>query len=400
MKNKKIWQKKSLGELDSLVEDYTVGNDYILDKELIPYDALASIAHAKMLESIGILKKSETRDLVLHLNQIIKLSNSGKFNIDKNEEDGHTAIENYLTKKSGEAGKKIHTGRSRNDQVLVAMRLFMKAKLETSIQEISNLSNQFKVKANAHKGIEMPGYTHMQRAMPSSVSMWLNSFADSLEDDLAIVKSVYSMIDQNPLGSVVGYGETTLGLNRKMTTKLLGFKKTQDNPLYCALSRGKFELAVLSSLSLVMQDIGKFATDMMLFTTKEFGFASLPAQFTTGSSAMPQKRNYDVCELIRAKCSVFPNAVASMASVIDKLPSGYNRDFQITKELFFQGVKSAIDTISIAGVVVKNVKINTESMKLACTPELYATEEAYKLVKNKGVPFREAYKIVAEKYNK
>ncbi len=400
MKNQKIWQKNNKRKLNNKIESYTVGIDYILDKELLKYDALASIAHAKMLNSIGILTKAETKKVVEGLNLVIEKSTKGQFPIQKEEEDGHTAIENFLTEKYGEIGKKIHTGRSRNDQILVAVRLYMKAKMNEINVSTSSFIDTLLKKVKKYPKTIMPGYTHMQRAMPSSVRMWLESFAESLKDDLILLESAKKIIDQNPLGSVVAYGEQTLGLNREMTTKLLGFSKTQKNSIYCAMSRGKFELMTLQSLSPIMFDLGRLATDLMLFTTKEYNFCSLPDEFTTGSSAMPQKRNYDVLELVRGNVSAFNGSLVILQNVIDKLPSGYNRDFQLTKEPFMKGLKNVNDTIEIMTLVVENLKIHADIMKQACTPELYATEEAYELVKKEGVPFRDAYKKVAEKYIK
>lgn len=397
-KNNKIWQKGLIKPLEEQVEKYTVGSDYLFDQRLVKYDAQASIAHAEMLAAIGILTTEEKDSAVKGLNEIIALSEKGEFVITVSHEDCHSAIEQYLTEHQGEVGKKIHTGRSRNDQVLVAMRLYMKDAVIESKQKIENLISELEKKAAEYKNVEMPGYTHMQRAMPSSVDMWLGSFSAALTDDLSLLEATLSIIDQNPLGSVVAYGEKTLGLDRAMTTKALGFTRVQENPMYCALSRGKFETLILQALLPVLFDIGKFATDMMLFTTKEFGFVRLPSNFTTGSSAMPQKRNYDVCELMRAHCAGFAGNVVTLQNIIDKLPSGYNRDFQLAKAPFMTSIDTALETISIATLVAANISINTENAKAACTPELYATEEAYKMVKEDGVPFRDAYKIVAEKY--
>lgn len=396
----KLWKKNASDEPNTLVENYTVGIDHILDQQLVIYDAQASIAHAEMLSTIGILTNEEKNSLVTGLKKIIKLSEEGEFAIEKSDEDCHTAIENFLTKECGEAGKKIHTGRSRNDQVLVALRLYMKEKLAFAHEKTEALIVALEKKAKGYEGAVMPGYTHMQQAMPSSADMWLSGIADALKDDLLIIEATKKIIDQNPLGSVVGYSEKSFGLDRKMTTEILGFAKVQENPLYCALSRGKFEILTLQALSGVMFDIGKLSTDLMLFTMKELGFAKLPGAFTTGSSAMPQKHNYDVCELMRANCASYLGFVINIQNIIEKLPSGYNRDFQITKEPFMKGLASAINTIEIATLVVDNLVMNTDAMKKACGPELYATEEAYALVKEKKISFRDAYKIVGDKYSR
>ncbi len=398
-KNSKLWQKSGQNTLNKQIENYTVGIDYILDKELIEYDIKASIAHAKMLYAIKILSNKELNSLIKGLKLLIKDLRTGNFKIEKNDEDCHTAIENYLTNICGDVGKKIHTGRSRNDQILTALRLHMKEKIIESIKETNKLIHSLNKKIKKHNKVIMPGYTHMQKAMPSSVSVWLGSFRDALRDDLIILNSTLKIIDQNPLGSVAGYGENTLGLNRNLTTKILGFSHTQENPMYCALSRGKFELIILQTLSLIMFDIGKLCTDLMLFTTKEYNFVSLPNEFTTGSSVMPQKHNYDVLELSIANVSLFNGIISQLQNITEKLPSGYSRGFQLTKEPYLKGVKNAIDTIKITSLIVDNIVINKEMLKKACSTEIYATEEAYELVKEKNIPFRDAYKIIGEKYN-
>jgi len=375
-----------------------VGMDYILDNELIKYDIEASMAHCKMLYSIGILSKKEKETLLSGLNLIEYEIAKGKFKIKKSDEDCHTAIENFLTIKYGNVGKKIHTGRSRNDQILTAIRLHMKEKTKEIIMEINSFIEALEKKSKEYTNTIMPGYTHMQKAMPSSVPIWLGSFIDALNDDLIIIESALKVIDQNPLGSVAGYGENILGLNRNITTEILKFSHTQDNPMYCAFSRGKFEIMVLQSLSLVMFDIGKLATDILLFTTKEYDFCFLPQEFTTGSSAMPQKHNYDVIELVRSNVSLFNGRIVQLQNVVDKLPSGYSRGFQLTKEPYLKGINLTIDTIKIITLVITNISMNKEILNTACTAEIYATNEAYKLVKEKGIPFRDAYKIIGEKY--
>ncbi|MEI8269987.1 MAG: argininosuccinate lyase [bacterium] len=397
IKNKKLWQKNSQ-RLNTHVENYTVGMDYILDNELIKYDIEASMAHCKMLYSIGILSKKEKETLLSGLNLIEYEIAKGKFKIKKSDEDCHTAIENFLTIKYGNVGKKIHTGRSRNDQILTAIRLHMKEKTKEIIMEINSFIEALEKKSKEYTNTIMPGYTHMQKAMPSSVPIWLGSFIDALNDDLIIIESALKVIDQNPLGSVAGYGENILGLNRNITTEILKFSHTQDNPMYCAFSRGKFEIMVLQSLSLVMFDIGKLATDILLFTTKEYDFCFLPQEFTTGSSAMPQKHNYDVIELVRSNVSLFNGRIVQLQNVVDKLPSGYSRGFQLTKEPYLKGINLTIDTIKIITLVITNISMNKEILNTACTAEIYATNEAYKLVKEKGIPFRDAYKIIGEKY--
>ncbi len=394
---KKIWQKAGGQQVDPLVESYTIGNDYLLDMELIPFDARASRAHAKMLKKIGILSASELAKLLKGLEQIESLSSAGKFHVRKDQEDGHTAIEEFLTETCGEVGKKIHTGRSRNDQVLVAMRLFSLERVDGILKLVNELISALSAAKKKYAHVLMPGYTHMQRAMPTTVGAWLESYADSLRDDLILLKAARVVLDQNPLGSAAGYGESVLGNDRDFTASELGFSKIQDNPMYCAMSRGKFEVIVLQALSLAMFTVGKFASDLLLFTTKEFGFFDLPVTFKTGSSIMPQKKNFDVLELMRGNVGIFQGYLYQIQNVITNLPLGYNRDFQLTKEPYMKGIQLAMDSISIATHVAKNLIVHHEALTAACTPDLYATDEAHRLVK-KGMPFREAYREVGKKY--
>jgi len=371
--------------------------DYLFDFELIPYDIQGTKAHAKMLHKIKILNSKELKTLLIGLDKILSLYKAGKFKIDKSQEDSHTAIEMYLTEHYGEVGKKVHAGRSRNDQCLVMKRLFSKEKLFKIKKDTQNLIKELENQIKKQGKIKMPGYTHMQRAMPSTVGMWLGSFHDSLQDGLILVDATLKIIDQNPLGSVAGYGENVLGLDRKFTTKELGFKRVQNNPMYCAFSRGKFENIVLQTVSSLMFDLGKLASDLLLFTTKEFDFFTLPDSFKTGSSVMPQKKNYDVLEVIRGNIGIFNGYQNQIESVIKNLPSGYDRDLQLTKGPYIQGVNLALDTIEVMTLIVKNLEAKKKNLENACTAELYATDEALKLVK-KGKSFREAYQEIKEKY--
>ncbi len=394
---KKLWDKKGGAKTNEAVENYTVGVDYLLDLELLPYDVQGTMAHAKMLHKIKILSAKELSVLLVGLKKILTLWKAGKFSIDKSQEDGHTAIEAYLTENYGDVGKKVHTGRSRNDQSLTMTRLFSKEKLGEFKKEVETLIASLKVQIKKQGNIKMPGYTHMQRAMPSSVRMWLGSYLSSLEDDLILLGAVSKVIDQNPLGSAAGYGENILGLDRKFTTAELGFARVQTNPMYCALSRGKFENIVLQGISSVMFDIGKISSDLLLFTTKEFNFFTLPDTFKTGSSIMPQKKNYDVLELIRGNIGVFNGYQHQIENVIKNLPAGYNRDFQLTKEPYIKGIKLTLETVQVMILVIKSLEAKKENLENACSAELYATDEALKLVKQ-GVSFREAYQRVKEKY--
>lgn len=397
MKMKKIWDKKGTMQINKAVENYTVGIDYLLDFDLLPYDIQGTIAHAKMLHKIKILNNKELKTLLAGLKEILSLWKKGKFKISKSQEDGHTAIEAFLTEKYGDIGKKVHTGRSRNDQSLTMIRLFIKETLLQTKKETENLFKELEKQIKKNGKIKMPGYTHMQRAMPSSVAMWLESFHHSLKDDLIILNATFSVIDQNPLGSAAGFGENVLGLDRKFTTKELGFKKVQENPMYCALSRGKFENITLQALSNITFTLGKMASDLLMFTTKEFDFFTLPDSFKTGSSIMPQKKNYDVLELVRGNVSMVNGYRNQVEGITKNMPSGYNRDFQLTKEPYIRGMKLVIETIQIMTLVVKNLEAKKHNLESACTSELYATDEALKLVK-KGKNFREAYQEVKEKY--
>lgn len=395
LKMAKLWQKDY--DVDKEIEKFTVGNDYLLDKNLIKYDCIASIAHAKMLNKIGILNASELNNLIKGLNEIIKLSNEDKFDINPEDEDCHTAIEKYLTKQFGDAGKKIHTARSRNDQVLTALRLYEKSELKDIKELLGNYKASLLETAKKYGKTKIPGYTHMQKAMPTDVKTWLGSFIESLEGNIELLGVTYTIIDKSPLGSAAGFGVPFIGIDKKMTASLMGFSKEMENPMYAQLSRGKLEAAILHLLGQIMFDLNKLATDLMLFNMQEFGFISLPKELCTGSSIMPQKKNPDVLELIRAKYHVILGEEFKVKSMIGNLISGYNRDLQLTKEPVIISVETAKSCIKMMALVVSKLEIDEKKCKDAMTKELYATEEAYKLVK-KGVPFREAYKQVSKKF--
>ncbi len=387
----KLWQKKGT-TLHKEIEQYTVGNDPFLDQKLVKVDAIASIAHASMLNKINILTKQELKALKKELCNIIKLDKKNKFKITLKDEDVHTKIENHLTKKLGKLGKKIHTGRSRNDQVIVDTRLYSKEKLLGIEEQAIKLCQALAKQSQKNQSTPMPGYTHMQKAMPSSVGLWLGSFAESLLDYLELLDAAYKLNNQNPLGSAAGYG-VPLNLDRNMTTKLLGFAKTQNNILYVQNSRGKIELAILNALTQIMLDLNKLATDLLLFTMQEFQFFEIPDEFCTGSSIMPHKKNKDVLELIRANYGIMLGYSTQIANIISSLPSGYNRDLQLTKEPLMAGLELANSTLSICTLVISKLEVNKKNLLKACTPELFATGKAFELAK-KGIPFREAYKTI------
>ncbi|MBN1115124.1 MAG: argininosuccinate lyase [Oligoflexia bacterium] len=388
----KLWDKGV--ELDKLIEDYTVGSDYIIDDKLVKYDCIASKAHAKMLNETGILDQDELNSLVAELDNIILLHSRGLFHINKSDEDCHTAIENHLVEKLGETGKKIHTARSRNDQVLTAIRLYEKDELS----ELKELSGTF-IKAlesviNKYGNIDLPGYTHMQRAMPSGVSLLMGAFVESARDNILLIDSVFDLIDQSPLGTAAGFGVPVLNIDREMTADLMGFDRVQANPLYAQLSRGKFEATVVHLCSQIMYDINKLATDLVMFSMSEFGFVSLPENFCTGSSIMPQKKNPDVLELARAKYHVVLGEELKIKSLTANLISGYNRDLQLTKEPLFTAIETTKQSLKIMSFVLDGIIFNKD--KCILSDELFATEKAYKLV-DEGMPFRDAYKKISRR---
>jgi len=393
----KLWKKDY--ELDKEIELFTVGNDYILDNKLIPFDCIASIAHAKMLRKVGVLSAVEEKNLIGGLNEIMNLQKNGKFVLKIEDEDCHTAIENFLTQKYGDIGKKIHTARSRNDQVLTALRLYEKDGFNKIRELLNNCQIALKATIKKYGKIPIPGYTHMRKAMPSSIGMWLGSYLESLEDNLLLLNSIHRLIDQSPLGSAAGFGVPVFKVDREFTAKELKFSRVMKNPMYAQLSRGKFEASIIGLMSSVMCDLNKLSTDLMLFSMSEFGYISLPKEFCTGSSIMPQKKNPDVLELIRAKYYVVLGEEFKVKSMIGNLPSGYNRDSQLTKEPLMNSIETTKSCLRMMALVLSGIKVNEENCKKAMTPELYATEEAYRLVK-KGVPFRDAYRKIGEKFSK
>jgi len=382
----KLWEKGY--DVDKKVMDFTIGNDKEIDLKLVKYDCFASITHAKMLYKIKVITHAELNKLVKGLNEILSL----KFEIQ--HEDCHSAIEDYLTTNYGNVGKKIHTGRSRNDQVLTALRLFEKHELKEIGKLIEFLKQSIAKKVKKYKKVAMPGYTHMQKAMPTTVGIWLGSFVDALEDDLLVLKNCLGLIDKNPLGSGAGFG-VPLEVDKKMTAKELGFVKVMENPMYVQFSRGKFEAVVVNALSNIMLTLNKLATDLMLFSMKEFSYVTLPKEFCTGSSIMPQKKNPDVLELVKAYYHVVVGEEMKIKGIIGNLMSGYNRDLQLTKEPIMKSVDVVKKCLEIMALVCNGMVINKSKLQKAMTQELFVTEKVYTLVK-KGVPFREAYKKVAK----
>jgi argininosuccinate lyase len=392
----KLWDKGV--DLDKAVGAFTVGKDPALDNVLIPYDCKASIAHARMLGEMGYLENNEVEKLVMELENIINLHREDNFTIQVSQEDCHTAIEEYLVEQLGDVGKKIHTARSRNDQVLTALRLYYKEALQEIIDLGESWIKVLEKFGEENYDVSFPGYTHMQKAMPSSMAMWAGAYTDGMKDDLSMLKSVANLIDQSPLGSAAGYG-VPIKIDKEMTAREMGFDRVQKNPIYCQISRGKFELSILHGLGQIMLTINRLASDLILFSMAEFGYVSLPDHFCTGSSIMPQKKNPDVLELLRGSYHIISGYETQVKGLTANLISGYNRDIQLSKEPVMQGINLGIDCLKINAAVIEALKVNKDICDTAMTDELFATEKAYKLVE-KGIPFREAYRQVADAIKK
>ena len=388
----KLWDKGVT--LNPKIEAFTVGNDYQLDQSLVYYDCIASKAHASVLEKASLLSKDEAQKIKQGLDEIIELHSKGEFEITSEQEDCHTAIEAYLTDTLGELGKKIHTARSRNDQVLTAQRLYYRDKIKDveslRVQLIETIA-QF---VERFGQVAYPGYTHMQKAMPSSFAMWGWAFIESMEDNGMLLATISKIVDQSPLGTAAGYG-VPLELDRELSAQELGFARVQQNPIYAQNSRGKFEALLIHLLSQITADLNKIASDLILFNMSEFKFIKLPDEFCTGSSIMPQKKNPDVLELMRAKHHVVKACEFEVSSLTSNLISGYNRDLQLTKEPVMKALKITQDCLEIAVLLFENLEVDEGHCQKAMSAELYATEKAYALVKH-GIPFRDAYVQIAQ----
>lgn len=390
----KLWLEKD--QRPGCIDEYTTRNDPALDLELVPYDCLASIAHARTLKASRIVTAGEARALEGELRKIISLARAGRFKIRPEEEDGHTAIENHLVRRLGTAGKKIHTARSRNDQVLVALRLYSRDGLDEIRAALVKLIAVLDRLGRTYRSVRMPGYTHSRKAMPYSAGRYFQAFADALKDDLEMVSSARRLNDQNPLGTAAGYG-IPLGIDREIGTRLLGFRKTQRNALYAQNSRGKFEAVILFTLSQIMLDLQRLAYDLILFSMEEFGYFILPERFCTGSSIMPQKRNPDVLEIVRGSLAIVHSGYLRVMEILKGLPSGYHRDLQLTKEPLMRGFRQTLKTIEVVRLVLAGLKVDEERCRKACTTEVYATDRVFELVK-KGVAFRDAYRRISRMY--
>ncbi|MBZ0268702.1 argininosuccinate lyase, partial [bacterium] len=388
-----LWSREDAP--DPWLVSFLAGEDHVLDRRLVPYDCRASAAHARMLRAIGILDDDELARLEGTLGEIRSLAERGEFPITPQDEDGHTAIEEFLTARCGDAGRKIHTARSRNDQVLTALRLWEKEQLARIIDGVEAYIDAMDVVCDRQGQVGMPGYTHMQRAMPTTVATWLGSFADAARDDLEVLELALRQVDRCPLGTAAGFGVPVLPIDRDRVARDLGFAEVLENPMHAQLSRGRVEALVLSACGQVMHGLNRLASDLLLFTTREFAFAELPASLCTGSSIMPQKRNADVLELIRASYHVVRGEEAKLHGITANLSSGYHRDLQLTKGPLFAGVDATRGSLRAMGLVLHGVRMNEAACEAALTGELYATERALELVA-KGVPFREAYSRVAK----
>ncbi|HEV8271477.1 MAG TPA: argininosuccinate lyase [Chitinophagaceae bacterium] len=386
----KLWQKDKTSLKE--VETFTVGKDREMDMYLAAFDVLGSLAHIQMLESVGLLTKNELSQLQQELKNIYKQIEKGEFKLQDDVEDIHSQVELLLTQKLGDVGKKIHAARSRNDQVLVDIKLFLRNELEELVKTIQPFFDLLQTQSEKYKDHLLPGYTHLQLAMPSSFGLWFGAYAESLVDDMITLKGAYDVVNKNPLGSAAGYG-SSFPINRTLTTKLLGFDELNYNVVYAQMGRGKTERIVAQSLANVADTLSKLSMDACLYLNQNFDFISFPTELTTGSSIMPHKKNPDVFELIRSHCNrikALPNEIMMMTT---NLPSGYHRDLQLLKEHLFPAFKTLKDCIEMAGLMLSNIEIKKDILADEKYKYLFSVEEVNKLV-NAGMPFRDAYKKV------
>jgi argininosuccinate lyase len=387
----RLWDKGA--PLDQRVLQYTAGEDHGLDDRLVAYDVRASIAHAEGLQAAGLLSSADLDVLRTALEEAAKAHARGEWRVTLEQEDGQTALEAQLTARAGAAGGRIHLGRSRNDQVLTAIRLYLKDVVTDLAVAAEAVASSLDSLGERHANLPLPGYTHMQQAMPSSVSLWAEGFASEFRDDAAGLRACLRRIDQNPLGSAAGYGTPGLPIDRAESTRRLAFAHPHAPVTAVQLSRGKAEAQVLFEISLVMLDAGRLAADLLLFYTQEFAFVALPDEFTTGSSIMPQKRNPDVFELMRGRSASAQACLSEALGIVAKLPSGYQRDLQLLKVPLFRGIDLALQTLDILPTALAGVRFRPESIEL--DPAIHAAERANRLVVEQGLPFREAYRQVA-----
>ncbi|HEY6125733.1 MAG TPA: argininosuccinate lyase [Steroidobacteraceae bacterium] len=392
----RLWDKGV--DLDQRVLAYTAGDDYALDERLVEYDVRASIAHAEMLNAQKLLSDADLAAIRDGLTAIGAEHAAGQWKIELADEDGQTALEKRLTARIGAAGGRVHLGRSRNDQVLTAVRLYLLDAGRVLAAAAEGCAAALDGLAARDGAIVLPGYTHMQQAMPSSVALWAQGFAAELRDDAQGLASISRRASRSPLGSAAGYGTPGLPLDRELTRARLGFAEVHQPVTAVQLARGKAESQLLFECTLLMQDLGRLAADLLLFYTQEFAFVSLPASFTTGSSIMPQKRNPDVFELVRGRSAVAQACLFEVLGIFAKLPSGYQRDLQLIKPPLFRGIDLALSTAAIMSIAMDGVRFRSDQITL--DPAIHAAEEANALVAREGIPFREAYRRIGEKYRK
>lgn len=386
----KLWEKDF--EVNKEIERFTVGRDREMDLMLAKYDVMGSMAHITMLESIGLIGKDELPVLLGELKNIYEICQRGEFIIEEDVEDVHSQVEMMLTRKLGDMGKKIHSGRSRNDQVLLDLKLFTRNRLKELVKKVRILFDQLIEKSNQYKDVLMPGYTHLQVAMPSSFGLWFGAYAESLTDDMMMLNAAYRITNRNPLGSAAGYG-SSFPLNRTMTTQLLGFDSMNYNVVYAQMGRGKMERNVSAAMTSVAATLSKMAFDACLFNSQNFGFVKLPKECTTGSSIMPHKKNPDVFELIRAKCNKLQALPQQIMMITNNLPVGYFRDMQIMKEVFLPAFDELNDCIDMAAYIINKMEVNRHILDDSRYDPMFSVEEVNRLAAS-GMPFRDAYKKV------
>ncbi len=388
----KIWEKGT--QLDSEVEKFTIGNDPMLDIELAPYDILGSMAHVKMLKESNLLSEGETIDILKELKSLYILSKENKIEIEKGVEDIHSQIEKILIEKIGDTAKKIHTARSRNDQVLLDLKLYTRAQLEEIVDQTKSLFNVLIGLSEKHKNDLMPGYTHLQVAMPSSFGLWFGAFAESLTDDMHLLLSAYKVVNQNPLGSAAGYG-SSFGIKREITTELLGFDDLAYNSIYAQMGRSKNEKIVTFALSSIGSTLAKLSMDITLFMSQNFSFIGFPEEYTTGSSIMPHKNNPDVFELIRAKCNKIQALPNQFSLISGNLPTGYHRDYQVLKEDYMNSFSTIKNCLKLSAQMLSEIIVKKDLLKDEKYEFIFTVEEINKKVLS-GIPFRKAYEEVAQ----
>ena len=392
----KLWDKGT--EINQLIENFTIGRDTEMDLFLAEFDVIGSLAHIKMLQSIGLLTAQELVLLTDELRVIYHEIKGGRFVIEAGSEDVHSQVELMLTRKLGDTGKKIHSGRSRNDQVLLDLKLFTRSEIKSVVEHTFELFEILIAQSEKYKQILMPGYTHLQVAMPSSFGLWFGAYAESLTDDLLLLQAAYRVSDQNPLGSAAGYG-SSFPLNRQMTTDLLGFESMNYNVIYAQMGRGKVEKTVAFALASVAATLSRLAYDVCLFMSQNFNFVSLPDELTTGSSIMPHKKNPDVFELLRSHCNRIQSLPNQILLMTNNLPSGYFRDLQLIKEVFIPAFAELKSCLTIASFAISNIKVNEKIMDDNRYENIYSVEEVNRKVLQ-GVPFRDAYRQVGESISK